>query len=123
MIICPICQTPVKDPIDQKNVNDDFKDDFYCPTYVYVAEGRRWCHFQRNLDNNADIQLHAIYTAIVPPFKIRWTDELDLVVDKFTYLDRTAESIRYERIFTSYNSPYEEFLRFIPRFQKLKLFS
>ncbi len=123
MIQCPICKELVKEPISQKHVEDDFIDDFYCPTYVQVAEGRRWCHYQRRRENNADIHLHEIYTAVIPPFKIEWTDERDLKVDRFTYLDRTATSIRYERIYTSYSADFEDFLRFIPRFQKLILFS
>lgn len=124
MITCPICKELVKDPIDQKNVADGYTKDFYCPTYVHVAEGRRWGHYNRHLDTLADgIVLHTIYTAIVPPFKIEWTDELDLRVDRFTFLDKTANSIRYERICTYTQADFEEFLRFIPRFQKLRLFS
>jgi hypothetical protein len=133
MIICPICDTPVKDTTDQKPVENDHANNYYCPNYIIIHHptqqdpvGKRICHFsRRQLKYLIDGATAYNYQAIVPPFQITWITGHKVSVWE---LDSNGERVQavggHKRVYESKNkTDYKEFLKTVQRFKVLVPFS
>ena len=124
MIKCPLCDMEVKNPIDQKKVedshaNDFYANDFYCPTYVKKFEDLKVSHYVRNqikyLIYGASVYQ---YMATVPPFEIVWYTTGNLWV--YQYDSKTQEP---EEKYHKKTGEFKAFLKTCHRFKTLVPFS
>ena len=120
MITCPFCGKPVFRANDERDTNsmleNNSTDNFYCPTYVDMTVGIRWCHYQRTSNANAH------YSAVMPPFLIIWQLDGQLSVDQI--LHYTSEYITdSKRVYEAKTDDFNEFVRICNRFKKLVIFS
>ena len=122
MITCPFCDKPVHLSKDERDSNtlmsESDTDDFYCPTYVDVHEGTRWCHYARRTKQGS----HTIYEVIVPPFSIWFIDGRNhILVRQFDvgYEDWRMHNIIYRKD----NATFEEFVQTYHRFKILRAFT
>lgn len=133
MIICPICDTEVKNRIDQKPVPDDYATDYYCPNYIDIHQpnadnpvGKRICHFsRRQLKYLIGGTTAFNYQAIVAPFQITWITGHKVIVYK---LDNEGERVQavggHEKVYESKKPvQYNDFIKTCERFRVLVPFS
>jgi hypothetical protein len=133
MITCPICDTEVKNRIDQKPVPDDNATDYYCPNYIDIHQptqdnpvGKRICHFsRRQLKYLIGGATAFNYQAIVAPFQITWITGHKVSVYK---LDSEGERVQtfgvHEKVYESKKKvDYKEFIKTCQRFKVLVPFS
>lgn len=122
MITCPLCGKLVHLAKDERDTNSTLsetdKDDFYCPTYVDVSVGTRWCHYaRRHVTNSTELK----YTAIIPPFEIWWTDQEQYLLVRQFNLDK--QDFRFNKIiYEEENVPFEKLPEIYQRFTKLRVF-
>lgn len=120
MITCPFCGKPVHLSKDERDTNshvvEETDDDYYCPTYVDVAEGRRWCHYYRKSKG-------AMHCAIIPPFEICWIKDSSLSVYQFIIHSDEDHSGRDFPIYQTGPVDFQTFLDIYHRFKNLKAFS
>ena len=128
MITCPLCNTPVKDPTDQKPVQDGHANNFYCPNYIEIHAptqdnpvGKRICHLsRRQLPHLVDGATAYTYQAIIPPYQIVWIANGRVHVYKLTSDgDRDGAPIYSSKSPVTYNA----FLKTCQRFKVLVPFS
>lgn len=125
MITCPLCQSLVNKEAPYISTNsiilhleDNAEDNFYCPTYVKVSPGVRWCHYDRNTAHGC----FPIYRAIIPPFHIEWHDGLNSVTVKIMG-DNINDYRKYKEIYFGTNIDKVEILNLYKRFSNLKVFT
>jgi len=125
MIHCPFCNAEVKDPTDQKPVEDDHANNYYCPSYVEIrrptqedAVGKRLCHFsRRQLSYLVDGATAYSYQAVMPPFQITWITNKAVCVFKLNSEgDRKSQTPIYQ---SKSGGLYKDFLKTCHRFKAL----
>jgi hypothetical protein len=122
MISCPLCKRLVLDgkenEADKVYLHDHELQDFWCPTYVDVHPGVRWCHYYRQTMKG----WHPEYIIIVPPFRVTWTTGINwITIQKFN-----AEPNDWSRCYhieTIKEQTFEDFLKVVDRMKKLKAFA
>jgi hypothetical protein len=124
MITCPFCQKPVHRSQDERDTNTnlsegDLTSDFYCPTYVDVAPGRRWCHYDRKTLPTGYIR----YEVVIPPFDFIWYPGIKLVkIEQFKFI-LDPEDCETQQIYHDHATTLEEFVHICNRFKNLRVFS
>lgn len=122
MITCPFCQKLVLRSQDERDTNaflseEDQTTDFFCPTYVDVAQGRRWCHFDRKTLPAGYVR----YEAVIPPFDFLWYPGINLVkVEQFKFLH--PEDCESQQIYHDQATTLDEFIQICNRFKNLRVF-
>jgi hypothetical protein len=119
MITCPLCQQPVykvdEDPTTRVAVQEDETVDFFCDTYVNVANGRRWGHYFCS---------GLTYEALIPPFVITlYGDSKLLKVRRIRLVPMTYPAQVISPIYEASNGDFEKFIKLCRRFNNLKVFS
>jgi hypothetical protein len=118
MITCPFCQKHVLDQETMYLEDGNNVTPFYCPTYVEVAPGRRWCHYHRNVLPTGYLR----YEAVIPPFVLLWYPGIKLVkVEQFKFSD--PDNWNQEMLLHEHATTLEDFLHLCNRFQNLRAFS
>lgn len=113
-MICPLCQkelVPKRAYATLSGIYDPH--DFHCTTLVNASiQGAKWLHY----DRSTSLYSGALYCAVVPPFRIVWYPDKDLIkVDKFA----TNEIIyRQEEC----GIDYDTYVKTCLRFQALRLY-
>ena len=121
MITCPLCGKPVHMSNDGRDSStllvDGDTSDFYCPTYVDVSEGVRWCHYsRRHITSSTELK----YIAVIPPFEVWWTDqEQYLLVRQFSIDSSRLNKIIHEEE----NVSFDKLSEIYKRFTNLRAFS
>lgn len=128
MITCPLCNAKVKDPTDQKFVEDGHANNFYCPDYIETHPptkdnpvGKRICHFsRRQLPHLVDGATAYSYQAIIMPFQVIWTTGGSIATYNLTNAgDRDGQPVYKSKHPGTYNT----FLKTCQRFKALRVFS
>lgn len=120
MITCPFCGKPVYRAHDERDTNSMLElgsaENFYCPTYVDMAQGVRWCHYQRTSNP------YAHYSAVIPPFLILWKLDGSIQVSQINKydIDHVTESYL---IYETKTDDFNEFIHICNRFKNLVAFS
>lgn len=119
MITCPFCGVEVKDPVDQRHVEDDHANNFYCPTYVQRFDDLNVSHYARKqmkyLINGGKIYR---YTALVPPFEINWYTTGTLWVYQYDKHSQDPHELHHKK-----GASFKDFLHAYERFKILRPFS
>lgn len=123
MITCPFCHKHVHLSRDERDTNsllsDNDTDDFYCPTYVDVTTGRRWCHYSRCTRQGWWPE----YTAIIPPFRVDYTETKGVSVVKIN-LHEGSDLATFTPIYEdTINPSFDKFVQLYHRFKILRAFS
>jgi hypothetical protein len=122
MITCPFCHKPVHLSADERDTNthlaeEDKTSNFYCPTYVDVAPGRRWCHYDRKIMPAGYVR----YEVVIPPFDFVWYPEISLFkVEQFKFLQ--PDDCETQMTYHGHANTLEEFVHICNRFTNLKAF-
>lgn len=121
MIKCPLCQEYVQagtGKYPDRIEDDDNTSSFYCPTYVDVEPGRRWCHYDRKTVSAGYIR----YEIVIPPFDFCWYPTLKLVkVEQFQFLDNG--DCQERMVYHTHAQTLDDFVKLCNRFKNLKAFS
>jgi hypothetical protein len=109
--------------MDERDTNtfltEDATDDFYCPTFVDVAKGSRWCHYYRNKRQG----WHTIYVAIIPPFRISYTENRELTVSIINFQNVITGLAIFDKIYEHPDEPtFDNFIKLYYRFKDLRVF-
>lgn len=105
--LCPLCGRAL--------IYDQDPRKLYCDTYTNVYPGRRWGHYDHQVNALNEIT----YTALVPPFYITWnTFSHHMRVDQLGPTAATSTNI-----LTRDDVPYEDVLKMYERLKNLKAFS
>ena len=122
MITCPFCHKPVHLSNDGRDtttlMTEGQTDDFYCPTYVDITDGRRWCHYSRQTRQG----WYPEYTAIIPPFRIDYTETKGVsvvLIKTHEGTDLATFSPVYE---DTINPTFDKFIQLYSRFKILRAF-
>lgn len=127
MIICPLCQqlvhlSSVISLPSERYLEDGDLSNFFCPTYVDVHPGYRWCHYSRATSQGSHLLSgYPLYEAIIPPFSIMWYDGPNRIVVRQFNIEPV--DFRLHRFLHEGTTDWNGFLHTCQRFQKLKAFS
>jgi len=122
MITCPLCHRHVHLDNDGRDTStlltDKDTSDFYCPTYVDVTDGRRWCHYtRRHITGSTELK----YIAIIPPFEIWWTDQEHYLLVRQFNIDK--DDFRFNKIiYEEENVSFDKLEAIYQRFTILRPF-
>lgn len=119
MIVCPFCGTEVKDPVDQRHLEDGHSNDFYCPTYVQRFDDLKVSHYGRKqmkyLVNGDKCFQH---TAWAGPFQIVWYSTGNLWVYQYEKNSQEPKELKHIK-----SANFKTFIKTFERFKVLVPFS
>ena len=119
MIICPFCQSPVKEPVSQKLVEDGHASNYYCPTYVKRYEDLKVSHYTRTqMKYLIGGQTVYKYTGWVPPFEIVWYTTGNLWVWQYDTQTNEPNELQHKK-----TAQKKDFVKTCERFKILVPFS
>lgn len=119
MITCPFCNEKVKDPVDQRFVEDGHANDFYCPTYVKRFDDLNVSHYGRKQTKyliNGDKCFQ--HTAWMGPFQIVWYSTGNLWVYQYAPNSQEPNELYHKK-----TTMFKDFVHTCERFKVLVPFS
>jgi hypothetical protein len=112
---CPLCgHALICDDVSKENI--------YCPKYVDVHAGTRWCHYVVGTCDQGPDKGQRRYAAVIPPFYITWYQETGKLwlqqfgVEKLDW--RMHHTLDYQE-----NYPFDDLLKLYKRMENLRAFS
>lgn len=118
MITCPICQSIVLNETGEIGLDDNDSQDFYCPVFVDIGPGTRWCHYSRVTSQGC----YPEYIAVVPPFRIYWYEVENRIKVEVLGTSNIDWRLGHD-IYEAENVDQARMIQLINKFAKLKVFT
>lgn len=116
-ILCPLCQTPVRDIDNAKNIEEGSDEEFFCFTNVTAGMVMKIELFHYYRYNGTHGKIHAINA---PPYFFLWVPEEQIAE---AYLAEAFSGIPTNKLHRCKINAIEDFANYAHRFEKLKVFT